>query len=234
MRMSCNGCRVLRKGCSESCSIRPCLQWIHSSDSQANATLFLAKFYGRAGLLNLIEAGPQNLRPAIFRSLLYEACGRVVNPVYGSIGMLWSGNWTECQAAVEAVLKGSTITQTSSLESLEVEEEQPISPLKTYDIRHVSKDTKPADNDKVKTRSRARFKRSSTRNKRQVLDSPSSESWMSQVGTGDSIFSMETVDGPLVNHAKKGPVLKSASQTQNGSNVGLQLTLALVPEALPN
>ncbi|GMI74919.1 LOB domain-containing protein 42 [Hibiscus trionum] len=202
MRMSCNGCRVLRKGCSESCSIRPCLQWIHSSDSQANATLFLAKFYGRAGLLNLIEAGPQNLRPAIFRSLLYEACGRVVNPVYGSIGMLWSGNWAECQAAVEAVLKGSTITQTSSLESLEeVEEEQPIFPLKTYDIRHVSKDTKPADDDKVKTRSRARFKRSSTRAKRQVLDSPSSESSMSQLG--------------------------------NGSNVGLQLTLALVPEGLP-
>ncbi|KAE8730270.1 LOB domain-containing protein 40 [Hibiscus syriacus] len=206
MRMSCNGCRVLRKGCSESCSIRPCLQWIHSSDSQANATLFLAKFYGRAGLLNLIEAGPQEHRPDIFRSLLYEACGRVVNPVYGSIGMLWSGNWAECQAAVEAVLKGSTITQTCSLESLE--EEQPIYPLKTYDIRHVSKDTKPADIDKVKTRSRARFKRS----KRQILDSPNSDTWMSQLGNGDSILSKKSL---------------------SSSNVGLQLTLALVPEALP-
>ncbi|MBA0760362.1 hypothetical protein Gotri_023111 [Gossypium trilobum] len=102
MRMSCNGCRVLRKGCSQNCIIRPCLQWIKSPDSQANATLFLAKFYGRAGLLNLIEAGPENLRPAIFMSLLYEACGRVVNPVYGSVGMLWSRNWVECQAAVDA------------------------------------------------------------------------------------------------------------------------------------
>ncbi|KAE8698876.1 LOB domain-containing protein 42 [Hibiscus syriacus] len=102
MRMSCNGCRVLRKGCTQDCIIRPCLQWIKSPDSQANATLFLAKFYGRAGLLNLIEAGPENLRPAIFRSLLYEACGRVVNSVYGSVGMLWSGNWVECQAAVDA------------------------------------------------------------------------------------------------------------------------------------
>uniref|UniRef100_A0A6N2K973 LOB domain-containing protein n=1 Tax=Salix viminalis TaxID=40686 RepID=A0A6N2K973_SALVM len=113
MRMSCNGCRVLRKGCSENCSIRPCLQWIKSSESQANATVFLAKFYGRAGLMNLINAGP-DLRPAIFRSLLYEACGRIVNPIYGSVGLMWSGSWQLCQAAVEAVLKGAPITPINS------------------------------------------------------------------------------------------------------------------------
>ncbi|XP_020088069.1 LOW QUALITY PROTEIN: LOB domain-containing protein 41-like [Ananas comosus] len=100
MRMSCNGCRVLRKGCSEACSIRPCLQWIRSPDSQANATVFLAKFYGRAGLINLLNAGPDHLRPGIFRSLLYEACGRILNPIYGSVGLLWSGSWQLCQEAV--------------------------------------------------------------------------------------------------------------------------------------
>ena len=63
MRMSCNGCRVLRKGCGENCSIRPCLQWIKSPESQANATVFLAKFYGRAGLMNLINAVPDHLQP---------------------------------------------------------------------------------------------------------------------------------------------------------------------------
>ncbi|KAI3777272.1 hypothetical protein L1987_47070 [Smallanthus sonchifolius] len=63
MRMSCNGCRVLRKGCTANCSIRPCLQWIKSPKSQANATVFLAKFYGRARFMNLINAGPQHLRP---------------------------------------------------------------------------------------------------------------------------------------------------------------------------
>ncbi|XVF02267.1 hypothetical protein REPUB_Repub04eG0161300 [Reevesia pubescens] len=230
MRMSCNGCRVLRKGCSENCTIRPCLQWIKSPDSQANAILFLAKFYGRAGLLNLIEAGPENLRPAIFRSLLYEACGRVVNPVYGSVGMLWSGNWAECQAAVDAVLKGSPITQTSASESLA---QQPISPLKTYDIRHVSKDPKPADIDKVKTRTR--FKRSATRSKRQ-LDSPSYDSWMSQLGNVDSkedesMFSVETVEGSLGNKTIKGPVFKFASQTEESSDVGLELTLGWLAPA---
>lgn len=109
MRMSCNGCRVLRKGCSETCIIRPCLQWIKNEESQANATVFLAKFYGRAGLMNLISAGPEHLRPAIFRSLLYEACGRMVNPIFGSVGLLCSGSWQLCQAAVESILKGSPI-----------------------------------------------------------------------------------------------------------------------------
>ncbi|XP_010492486.1 PREDICTED: LOB domain-containing protein 41-like [Camelina sativa] len=90
MRLSCNGCRVLRKGCSENCSIRSSLAWIESPESQANATVFLAKFYGRTGLVNLINAVPNHLRPAIFRSLLHEACGRIVNPIYGSVGLLWS------------------------------------------------------------------------------------------------------------------------------------------------
>ncbi|XP_010528478.1 PREDICTED: LOB domain-containing protein 40 [Tarenaya hassleriana] len=136
MRMSCNGCRVLRKGCNENCSIRPCLQWIKSAEAQANATVFLAKFYGRAGLLNLINAGPDHLRPSIFRSLLYEACGRIVNPIYGSVGLLWSGNWHLCQAAVEAVMKGSPITALAS----EAAETGEAPPLKVYDIRHVPRD----------------------------------------------------------------------------------------------
>lgn len=46
---------------------------------------------------------------ALFQSLLYEACGRTVNPVHGAVGLLWSGNWQICQAAVETVLKGGTL-----------------------------------------------------------------------------------------------------------------------------
>ncbi|XP_031250561.1 LOB domain-containing protein 40-like [Pistacia vera] len=153
MRMSCNGCRVLRKGCSENCSIRPCLQWIKSPESQANATVFLAKFYGRAGLMNLINAGPEHLRPAIFRSLLYEACGRIVNPIYGSVGLLWSGSWQLCQAAVEAVLKGAPITPINS-EAAAIGQGPP---LKAYDIRHVSKDENSAASvERVKTRCRVK------------------------------------------------------------------------------
>uniref|UniRef100_A0A0D9UWE1 LOB domain-containing protein n=1 Tax=Leersia perrieri TaxID=77586 RepID=A0A0D9UWE1_9ORYZ len=162
MRMSCNGCRVLRKGCSDNCAIRPCLQWIRSPDAQANATVFLAKFYGRAGLINLITAGPEHVRPAIFRSLLYEACGRMLNPVYGSVGLLWSGNWQLCQSAVESVLRGMPIAQPPPSATA-------VPPLPTCDIRHVGRRSGGAgtgvdhagiaDLHRIDTNSRAKFKR---------------------------------------------------------------------------
>ncbi|KAK8944641.1 LOB domain-containing protein 41 [Platanthera zijinensis] len=173
MRMSCNGCRVLRKGCGENCSIRPCLQWIKNPDSQANATVFLAKFYGRAGLMNLIHAGPDHLRAGIlyyyspsiffssipfsfffrvlticslhplaplFLSLLYEACGRIVSPIYGSAGLLWSGRWQLCQAAVDSVLNGVPILPSPS----EFAVSNPASPFKASDIRHLTRETRGA------------------------------------------------------------------------------------------
>ncbi|PON90563.1 Lateral organ boundaries domain containing protein [Trema orientale] len=107
--MSCNGCRVLRKGCSDNCMLKECLQWIESPQAQAHATLFVAKFFGRAGLMSFISAVPQHQRPALFQSLLYEAVGRTVNPVNGAVGLLWTGNWHVCQSAVETVLRGGAL-----------------------------------------------------------------------------------------------------------------------------
>ncbi|KAF7817444.1 LOB domain-containing protein 38-like [Senna tora] len=107
--MSCNGCRVLRKRCSDECVLRSCLQWIHSPAAQAHATLFLAKFFGRTDLISFISSVPLTTRPALFQSLLYEACGRTVNPVNGSVGLLWTGNWHVCQAAVETILAGGVL-----------------------------------------------------------------------------------------------------------------------------
>ncbi|KAJ4965573.1 hypothetical protein NE237_017422 [Protea cynaroides] len=127
--MSCNGCRVLRKGCSESCILRPCLQWIENPEAQGHATVFVAKFFGRAGLMSFISAVPERQRPALFQSLLFEACGRTVNPVNGAVGLLWTGNWHVCQAAVETVFRGGTLrpmmdflTTTTTPESDEVSE----------------------------------------------------------------------------------------------------------------
>ncbi|XVE55775.1 hypothetical protein DITRI_Ditri03aG0184600 [Diplodiscus trichospermus] len=107
--MSCNGCRVLRKGCSETCVLRSSLRWIETSQAQGNATLFLAKFFGRSDLLSLISSVPELQRPALFQSLLFEACGRTVNPVNGAVGLLSSGNWHICQAAVDTVLQGGAL-----------------------------------------------------------------------------------------------------------------------------
>ncbi|KAD3640803.1 hypothetical protein E3N88_30026 [Mikania micrantha] len=182
MRMSCNGCRVLRKGCSDDCTIRPCLQWIQSPESQANATVFLAKFYGRAGLMNLINAGPVHLRPALFRSLLYEACGRIVNPIYGSVGLLWSGRWQLCQNAVEAVLNGSPIVQIAS----NSEETSNAPPLKAFDIRHISKDENSGGSNELhRIRDRCRFKRSGSKTKTKSNTKTKTETNKDLVGSCD-------------------------------------------------
>lgn len=50
---------------------------------------------------------------ALFQSLLFEACGRTVNPVNGAVGLLWTGNWHVCQAAVETVLRGGELSSSS-------------------------------------------------------------------------------------------------------------------------
>lgn len=156
--MSCNGCRVLRKGCSETCILRPCLQWIENMEAKGYATVFVAKFFGRAGLMGFISAMPEHqlmvytyftIRHSIicfwkpnswsaslflssrvyskkaiflclflsfsrcavlFQSLLFEACGRTMNPMFVAVGLLWSGNWHVCQAAVNTVLKGGSLS----------------------------------------------------------------------------------------------------------------------------
>uniref|UniRef100_A0A0E0KG35 LOB domain-containing protein n=1 Tax=Oryza punctata TaxID=4537 RepID=A0A0E0KG35_ORYPU len=113
--MSCNGCRVLRKGCSDACVLRPSIEWIDGAQPQANATVFVAKFFGRAGLVASLAAVPLHHRPALFRSLLYEACGRTINPVSGAIGLMWTGNWDLCQAAADAVLRGDSLRALSAV-----------------------------------------------------------------------------------------------------------------------
>ncbi|KAI3451764.1 hypothetical protein Pfo_008429 [Paulownia fortunei] len=251
MRMSCNGCRVLRKGCSDNCSIRPCLEWIKNPDSQANATVFLAKFYGRAGLMNLINAGPQHLRPAIFRSLLYEACGRIVNPIYGSVGLLWSGSWQLCQNAVEAVLKGAPIAKIST----DAAETKNGPPLKAYDIRHVNKeDDLSGSNDLHRVRTRCRFKRSGAKSKRsrvwvgsveesgreEVNRSPSHESSLSHQSEAAEpnveresreSESLASADNAEPDHGTD-PALDSAREDDRRSDDGeieLDLTLGFEP-----
>ncbi|KAG4910281.1 hypothetical protein JHK87_056397 [Glycine soja] len=104
--MSCNGCRVLRKGCSDDCMLRQILVWIENPQAQAHATLFVAKFFGRATLMSFLSSVPSNQRSALFQSLLYEAVGRTINPVNGAVGLLWTGNWHLCQMGVEKVLRG--------------------------------------------------------------------------------------------------------------------------------
>ncbi|CAL5326005.1 unnamed protein product [Camellia sinensis] len=239
MRMSCNGCRVLRKGCTDSCSIRPCLEWIKCPDSQAHATVFLAKFYGRAGLINLINAGPQHLRPAIFRSLLYEACGRLVNPIYGSVGLLWSGNWSLCQKAVEAVLKGAPITRIESEDA----ERNNGPPLKAYDIRHVSKGDSAGSSDLHRVRTRSKFKKSGVKKPKTRLSvgsgddsgheemnrSTSHESSLSHQSEFAANVEVESLEASFLHRAEPKSDAKPNDGAVEDGEVELELTLGFEP-----
>ncbi|KAL2539451.1 LOB domain-containing protein 41 [Abeliophyllum distichum] len=257
MRMSCNGCRVLRKACGETCTIRPCLQWIKTSEAQSNATVFLAKFYGRAGLLNLINSGPEHLQTAIFRSLLHEACGRIVNPITGATGLLWSGNWHLCQAAVEAVLSGASVAQVSS-ESVVSTMKNP--PFKAGDIRHVSKDDNPTarecDVHKIKTR--GRFKKVAAKpklracslddvdnaarvmwswsHKEEEAVGVTSQSHGSGVSQGENVMqpsrgSEIREDDSASVETVEASLTKPVEPTADGSGVELELTLGIEPVA---
>ncbi|PIN22547.1 hypothetical protein CDL12_04740 [Handroanthus impetiginosus] len=250
MRMSCNGCRVLRKGCTQNCTLRPCLQWIKSPESQANATLFLAKFYGRAGLINLLNTSPTNLQPEIFRSLLYEACGRIINPVHGSVGLMCSGDWPRCQAAVEAVLQGTPLMMQVAGDddsSTVAPTEYPITPLQGCDIRHLSRDSAASAN---RIRTRNRFKRSALR-ANSVATELMSESeekftitgWdygedhknfseeLKRAPSHDS-FSVETVEPALANPVEN--LVRGVKPEPEPCEIELDLTLGLNPLLLKN
>ncbi|KAH7849910.1 hypothetical protein Vadar_024830 [Vaccinium darrowii] len=82
---------------------------VDNPQAQSNATLFVSKFFGRSDLMSFIAAVSEKNRPSLFRSLLFEACGRTVNPVNGALGLLSTGNWHLCQVAVQTVLSGGTI-----------------------------------------------------------------------------------------------------------------------------
>ncbi|RZB98907.1 LOB domain-containing protein 41-like [Glycine soja] len=203
MKLSCNGCRILRKGCGEDCAIRPCLEWINTPQAQANATLFLAKFYGRAGLVNLIDSAPQHNGPAVFKSLLYEACGRIANPTFGSVGLFWTGEWAQCQAAVDAVLAGSQIKVVGASDSQGIATHGDEHVAQILGIRHVSKD---AEMDHVKGRAK-KIKRSRTviKPKPQVSSIDSAAmlklTWSREPG-GSEGDSEETVEAMLVSQNK--------------------------------
>ena len=104
---------------------------------------------------------------AIFKSLLYEACGRIVNPIFGSAGLLSSGSWHLCQVAVEAVLRGAPITPVSSESAFDG-----VSPLlKACDIRHVAKIGNSSVSDQLhKVKPRSQFKRSAAKPKQRQVE----------------------------------------------------------------
>lgn len=129
-----------------------------------------------------------------------------MNPIYGSVGLLWSGSWQLCQNAVEAVLKGAPITQIAS-DSADDANNGP--PLKAYDIRHISKDENSAGSSELhRVRTRCRFKRSAAKGK-------ASRGW---VGSGEESGHEElnnrssSHDSSLSHQSEVAPVVEGESR----------------------
>lgn len=181
-----------------------------------------------------------------------------MNPIYGSVGLLWSGSWQFCQNAVEAVLRGDPITQ---IPTDLVAENKNGPPLNAYDIRHVNKEENlSGSNDLHRVRTRCRFKRSSVRAKtkrvwaagsgeesghEEVNRSPSHESSLShQSGAAEPVLERESRErqesresGSLVSGetaeadllGRAQPTLEPASNDDEVAEMELELTLGTAP-----
>lgn len=181
------------------------------------------------------------LNAAIFRSLLYEACGRIVNPIYGSTGLLTSGNWQLCQAAVEAVLNGAPIVKLSAADATSPS-------LKACDIRHVSKENN-SGSELHKVRTRTRFKRVAgkpeLKKQSPEVDDAARVMWSwchkedDVIGVGspsrNSGLSQQRTEEPS-REGESGDVDSGSVETVEAelvkldeSDVGLELTLGLLP-----
>lgn len=154
-----------------------------------------------------------------------------MSPIYGAVGLLWSGDWQHCQDAVEAVLKGVPIVQVSNYAAV-----NPTQPLKAYDIRHVSRDDHPSSGrDLHKIRGCPCFKRSGAKakprsSKRCFVLAANHDSFIShpsKPGTGcqreesanghSRVGPEETMEASLFSHGKADGI--------NESEVELELTL---------
>lgn len=161
----------------------------------------------------------------LFRSLLYEACGRIVNPINGSVGLLWSGSWQLCHAAVEAVLKGAPIMPIT----FEPTTNMWGPPPNIYDIRHVSKDESsivPIEAEVVKTRSKLKqvissvIKPKATKRNHSVCHESSSSHRFESESAVSAEASINIHD-ELDSNSK----LSDHQARENGNEVGLELKL---------
>lgn len=174
---------------------------------------------------------------AVFKSLLYESCGRIVNPVYGSVGLFWAGQWDRCQAAVDAVMMGSEIgpgTVVSDSQGSGSGGGDSEGFVAASDIRHVVRDeTQVVEKGEVnRVKGRGRFKRNNSggkviRPKARVGWVDSSGLWkpVQEISESESVFSGQTVEASLVNR-ESGPDGGDHYENRTG-NVAVDLNLSL-------
>jgi len=66
--------------------LRHCLQWIENPQAQAHATLFVAKFFGRAALMSFLSSVPANQRSGMQCNPIYACMKNSYQGIYGING----------------------------------------------------------------------------------------------------------------------------------------------------
>lgn len=168
----------------------------------------------------------------VFKSLLYEASGRIVNPLFGSTGLLSTGNWELCQNAVDAVLKGAPITPVAS-------DAAAILPLKACDIGHVHYKDKSGDLHRVKNR--CRFKKSGAKTKGNSIRAGSSDEEVNRSTSHESSLCHQSPAANEEPESREIQRLNSVEISQpapearradddNDDEIELELTLGFAPK----
>lgn len=183
----------------------------------------------------------------ILESLLYEACGRIIDPVHGSAGMLSSGHWPQCQAAVAAVLRGSPLVIPSSGEdddSSSADDEHSVKSVQGSDIRQLPKHESSAAPvaSLYRAKTRPRFECSAKSHVDPIVADICNDSETKFTITGwdhgkkfddeverasslDSVLSVQTVEPDLV--IRNEPVRELKPIPSSDNETGPDLTLSL-------
>ena len=149
-----------------------------------------------------------------------------MNPIYGSVGLLWSGNWQLCQAAVEAVMKGEPITEMAT--DAATNGQGP--PLKMYDIRHISKDESSAAAAAAATGSTDLKRPKPRRAKRVAAVAKPSESAEKEASHVSSLSHQSEVVAAQEGESNISEVMTfSPPAVQSSGEIKLDLTLGLEP-----
>jgi hypothetical protein len=149
----------------------------------------------------------------VFKSLLYEAVGRLVNPTHGALGLFWTAEWSRCEKAVEAVLTGSDINavtivdgQTSSCTTIA---KKCVLPTTTNGIRHIARGTN------IEIREKTQFKRVVSTFKPKP-----------QVGFVDkATFFKSILENGSVKTAEASSVIETEPNEASENQLNLELTL---------
>lgn len=156
-----------------------------------------------------------------------------MNPIYGSVGLLWSGNWQLCQDAVEAVMKGEPITEIAT-DAATIGQSPP---LKIYDIRHNTKEDHSAA---AAATGSIELKRAKTRRVKRVFTVAKQSGSEEKSGGGEASHESSLSHQSEIMAAHEGESKESESNVsevlafsppavQGSGEIQLDLTLGLEP-----